>query len=57
MFKMMLVILPFVFGLLCIRHVRKYDIHEEGPLLKRLAVTVWGGIASGLFTAITVEYT
>ena len=46
MFKMILVMLSFVFGLLCIRHVRKYDVHEREPFLKMAAVTVWGGIMS-----------
>ena len=46
MFKLILVMLSFVFGLLCIRRVRKYDVHEQEPFLKMVAVTVWGGIIS-----------
>lgn len=46
MFKTILILLSFLFGLLCIRHLRKYDVHEQEPFVKMLAVTVWGGIVS-----------
>ncbi|NNJ71483.1 MAG: PrsW family intramembrane metalloprotease [Kiritimatiellales bacterium] len=46
MFKLTLLILSFLFGLLSIRHLRKYDVHEQEPFLKMAAVTVWGGLVS-----------
>ncbi len=46
MFKMILIMLSFVFGLLSIRHVRTFDVHEQEPFGKMLTVTVWGGVVS-----------
>ncbi len=46
MFKLILLILSFLFGLLSIRQLRKYDVHEQEPFLKMAAVTAWGGLVS-----------
>lgn len=52
MFSSILILVSFVFGLLCIRHLRSFDVHEQEPFGKMLAVTLWGGfvsIATSLF--------
>jgi RsiW-degrading membrane proteinase PrsW (M82 family) len=46
MFKLILIAISFVLGLLCIRHLRKYDVHEQEPFVKMFMVTVWGGAVS-----------
>jgi len=46
MFKLILVALSFLFGILSIRHLRTYDVHEEEPFWKMFAVTAWGGLLS-----------
>jgi len=38
-----LVLLSFGLGVLCVKHIRNYDIHEQEPIKKMLAVTLWGG--------------
>lgn len=38
--------ISFVLGLLCIRHIRGYDKHEQEPFLKMFGVTLWGGVWS-----------
>ncbi|VGO21391.1 PrsW family intramembrane metalloprotease [Pontiella sulfatireligans] len=45
-FKTILVVISFLFGLLIIRRLRQYDVHEQEPFGKMLAVTVWGGLLS-----------
>ncbi|WP_372794695.1 PrsW family intramembrane metalloprotease [Pontiella sp.] len=46
MLKLILIALSFFFGLLSIRKVRSYDVHEAEPFWKMAAVTVWGGMVS-----------
>jgi len=46
MLKLILIGLSFLFGILSIRHLRKFDVHEQEPFIKMLAVTVWGGVVS-----------
>jgi len=41
-----LILISFVFGLVCIRYIRTYDIHEKEPFWKMLLATVWGGVWS-----------
>ena len=52
MFESILILISFVFGIFCVRRLRGYDVHEQEPFSKMLAVTLWGGfvsIASSLF--------
>ncbi len=52
MFSTILILLSFAFGLLCIAHLRSFDVHEQEPVGKMAAVTLWGGfvsIATSLF--------
>jgi len=52
MFTNILILLSFAFGLMSIRHLRKFDVHEQEPVIQMAAVTLWGGfvsIASSLF--------
>jgi RsiW-degrading membrane proteinase PrsW (M82 family) len=46
MFKLTLILVSFLIGLGCIRHLRAYDVHEKEPFGTMLTVTLWGGIAS-----------
>ncbi len=46
MFEYILIALSFVIGLLCIRHLRSFDVHEQEPFGMMLAVTLWGGFVS-----------
>lgn len=46
MLKLILIALSFIFGLLTIRYLRKYDVHEKEPFGKMLVVTAWGGLVS-----------
>jgi RsiW-degrading membrane proteinase PrsW (M82 family) len=46
MLKLILIALSFVFGILTVRYLRKYDVHEKEPFGKMLAVTAWGGLVS-----------
>jgi RsiW-degrading membrane proteinase PrsW (M82 family) len=46
MLKLILIALSFIFGLLSIRHLRTFDVHEKEPFGKMLAVTIWGGVVS-----------
>ncbi len=46
MFTSILILLSFIIGLLCIRHLRSFDVHEQEPFGKMVAVTLWGGIVS-----------
>ncbi|MDH3982480.1 MAG: PrsW family intramembrane metalloprotease [Kiritimatiellaceae bacterium] len=46
MLKTLLIGLSFIFGILSIRHLRKFDVHEEEPFSKMLTVTIWGGLIS-----------
>lgn len=50
MLKLILIAISFLFGLLSIRHLRKYDVHEQEPFGKMLAVTLWGGLVSILIS-------
>lgn len=50
MLELILIVLSFIFGILSIRHLRTYDVHEKEPFGKMLAVTVWGGLASILLS-------
>jgi hypothetical protein len=38
-----LILISFVFGLMFIRYIRSYDVHEKEPVWKMLLATVWGG--------------
>ena len=58
MLKLILIALSFIFGLLSIRHLRTFDVHEKEPFGKMLAVTIWGGVVSvvlSLFLAVLEE--
>ena len=46
MLKLILIALSFLFGLLSIRKLRQYDVHEAEPFWKMVAVTAWGGLMS-----------
>lgn len=46
MFEYILIALSFGIGLLCVRYLRSYDVHEQEPFGTMLAVTVWGGFVS-----------
>lgn len=46
MLKLILIATSFVLGILCIRYLRRFDVHEKEPFGKMLGVTVWGGAAS-----------
>ena len=46
MLKPILIALSFIFGLLTIRYIRRFDVHEKEPLGKMLAVAAWGGLVS-----------
>lgn len=46
MLKLLLIALSFIFGLLTVRYLRKFDVHEKEPFGKMLAVTIWGGVVS-----------
>ncbi len=46
MFKLILIGLSFLFGILSIRRLRQFDVHEQEPLIKMMAVMVWGGMVS-----------
>ncbi|MDF7800868.1 PrsW family intramembrane metalloprotease [Pontiellaceae bacterium B1224] len=46
MLKLILIALSFLFGILSIRKLRKYDVHEAEPFWKMVAVTIWGGLVS-----------
>jgi RsiW-degrading membrane proteinase PrsW (M82 family) len=46
MLKLILIVLSFIFGILSIRHLRTFDVHEKEPFGKMLAVTLWGGAVS-----------
>ncbi len=46
MLKLVLVTLSFSFGILTIRYLRKFDVHEKEPFGKMLAVAMWGGVVS-----------
>jgi RsiW-degrading membrane proteinase PrsW (M82 family) len=46
MLKLILIAISFLFGLLSIRHLRKFDVHEEEPFFKMLAIAIWGGLIS-----------
>jgi len=37
------ILISFIFGLVCIRYIRTYDIHEKEPVWKMLLAMVWGG--------------
>jgi RsiW-degrading membrane proteinase PrsW (M82 family) len=50
MIKLTLVLLSFFFGILSIRKLRKYDVHEKEPFGKMLAVAAWGGLVSILLS-------
>ena len=44
--ELILILISFAFGILCIRHLRRYDVHEQEPLWVMVAVTIWGGFVS-----------
>ena len=46
MLKLVLIALSFLFGILSIRHLRTFDVHEKEPFLKMVVVTLWGGLVS-----------
>jgi RsiW-degrading membrane proteinase PrsW (M82 family) len=46
MLKLILIALSFIFGLLSIRHLRSFDVHEKEPFGKMLTVAIWGGALS-----------
>ncbi len=46
MFESILIGVSFIAGLLCIRHLRTFDVHEQEPFGKMVAVTLWGGLVS-----------
>jgi RsiW-degrading membrane proteinase PrsW (M82 family) len=46
MLKLILISFSFFFGILSIRYLRRFDVHEKEPFTKMLAVTVWGGLVS-----------
>ncbi|MDF7825110.1 PrsW family intramembrane metalloprotease [Pontiellaceae bacterium B12227] len=46
MLKLILIGLSFLFGLLSIRKLRQYDVHEAEPFWMMAAVTIWGGLMS-----------
>jgi RsiW-degrading membrane proteinase PrsW (M82 family) len=46
------ILLSVILGILCIRFLRRYDIHEKEPLWAMAAVTVWGGFWSVAFAVI-----
>jgi RsiW-degrading membrane proteinase PrsW (M82 family) len=41
-----LILISFVFGLVFIRYIRSYDVHEKEPVWKMLLAMVWGGVWS-----------
>jgi RsiW-degrading membrane proteinase PrsW (M82 family) len=45
-------LLSVLLGVLCVRFLRRYDIHEKEPLWAMLAVAVWGG-AWGVILALS----
>ena len=45
-----LILISLVLGLLCIRRLRSYDLHEQEPLRSMAAVTLWGGWISILIS-------
>lgn len=52
MLKLILIGLSFFFGIISIRKIRNYDVHEAEPIWKMVAVMIWGGsvsIVSSLF--------
>ncbi len=46
MLQLILIALSFIFGILTLRYLQKFDVHEREPFGKMLAVTVWGGLVS-----------
>jgi len=40
------VVLSFIFGLIAVGSLRRFDLHEKEPFLKMAVVTVWGGFWS-----------
>ncbi|MBN2162243.1 MAG: PrsW family intramembrane metalloprotease [Pontiellaceae bacterium] len=44
--ELILILISFAFGILCIGHLRRYDVHEREPLFAMAAVTIWGGFVS-----------
>jgi len=58
MLKLMLIGLSLFFGIMSIRKLRNYDVHEVEPFWKMVAVTIWGGMVSvviSLFLYIILE--
>ena len=58
MLKLILIGLSFFFGIISIRKIRSYDVHEAEPFWKMVLVTVWGGVVSigiSLFLYIVLE--
>jgi len=46
MFTTILILVSFAFGVLSIRHLRTFDVHEQEPVVKMVAVALWGGLVS-----------
>ena len=46
MFTTILILVSFAFGVLSIRHLRTFDVHEQEPVVKMAAVALWGGLVS-----------
>jgi RsiW-degrading membrane proteinase PrsW (M82 family) len=44
--KLILILISFSLGVASVRHLRRFDVHEQEPLGKMLAVTLWGGMVS-----------
>ncbi len=42
----LVILISVLFGMLCIRKIRTYDIHEKEPFWKMLLAMVWGGVWS-----------